>query len=354
MPCPRFVRHPAARRRTGDAGSSIVEVLVASLLLGLMAVVGTAAVVSGQGITVANRARVVAAGLAARDLDFARQRLAVSPEGVDALVAEGAARNAHPLDDGGVAGEPYVVDGTAYTVERVAATRLPGSTSACEGGAFVEKLATEVTVTVTWERMGTADPYVLRQLFAPHQDVVPIEAGESLIAVAVTDHRGRPASGITASIAPLAGGPALTSAVTDASGCAVARVQPGAGHADYTVTLSAAGWAAPDGTAEPTKDVVAVQGQTVRQTEFEYARTGTLTIRLRGAATSTSMVTIVHPDAAREPRVPDAGSGGTRITIADAYPGTWGAYAGLVPPSEGGAQVELPAGGTASMEVVVP
>lgn len=335
----------------------MVEVVVAALLLGMMAVIGTAAIVQGQSATVANRSRVVAAGLAARELDFARQQLAVSPAAAEALVGEGVVTNGNPLDRELPPGSPdgYVVDGMTYTVERRAGLRPLGETSACEGGsAFATKRATEVTVTVSWEAMGSAAPYVLRQMFAPHKDLAP-DTDEALIAVAVRDDRAQPVPGVTARIVSSGGGQVET-VTTDSSGCAVAAVRA-APDLQFDVTLSSSGALYVDerGNAAPTQTLFAVQPTQISRTSFTYARAGTLTIHLAGGSQS-SQITVVRPDGELVVRSPDAGSGGTRVTVTGAYPGQWGAYpgTGAVPPGTQYPTVALAAGGTASLSLVIP
>ncbi len=336
---------------------SMVEVVVAALLLGMMAVIGTTALVQGQAATVANRSRVVAASLAARELDFVRQRLAVSPAAAEAVAGEGVVTNAHPLDPDLPAGDPagYVVDGMTYTVDRRAGLRTLGATSACEGGStYATKRATEVEVTVTWEAMGTAAPYVLRQVFAPHKDVAP-DTEDALVAVAVRDERNRPVAGVTARVAA-ADGSQVETATTDAAGCAVAAVGAAPSGSQYAVTLVTTGYVDPSGNSTPAQTLHGVVPTQISRASFAYARAGTLTVHLGGAATSSSLITVVRPDGELVVVSPDAGSGGTRVTITDAYPGQWGAYpgTGAVPPGADYRTVALAAGGQASISLVVP
>lgn len=332
---------------------SMVEVVVAALLLGIMATIGTAAIVQGQAATVANRSRVVAANLAARELDLARQRLAVSPAAVEALVAEGVVTNAHPLDETASPGDPdgYVVDGMTYTVERRAGLRVLGDTSACQGGStYATKRATEVEVTVSWEDMRGARPQVLRQLFAPHQDLAP-DTEDALVAVRVRDDGAQPVTGVTAR-ATTTSGALVATGTTDASGCVVLAVQPSAAGGQLDVTLSSAGVRHVDrwGNAAPVRTLYGVEVKEITRAEFEYARAGTVIIRLSGGSAS-SQVTVVRPDGELVVRTPDAGSGGTRVTISDAYPGQWGVYPGTdaVPPGTTYPFVTLPAGGSVEL-----
>lgn len=329
------LRHPARTRGRlescrGDAGMTMVEVVVAALLLGVMAAVCTATLLQGQAATVANRSRVAAAHLAARELDLVRQQLSASSVAAQALVAEGAVTNAHPVTDGAAAGDPdgYLVDGMRYTVERTAHARVLGSASACEGGStYATKLATEVEVTVTWEGMGGARPHVLRQLFAPHKSLAP-RTDLGLIAVAVRDDRSLPVPGVVAR-AVSTGGAVAASATTDSSGCAVLAVAADDAGSQYDVTLLAPGTATyldQANNAEPVQTVFGVRQSELSRTSFVYARAGTLVVHLVGGDGG-SRITLQHPDGVLTALDPDpgqvAGPEGVRFTTT-LWPGWWG------------------------------
>lgn|GEM_PF-4317488 len=356
----------AARNRTGDrserrdAGMTMVEVVVAAVLLGVMAAVCTAALLQGQSATVANRSRVVAAHLAAREVDLVRERLAASSGAAQALVAEGLATNAHPVTDGAAPGDPdgYVVDGMRYTVERAARARVLGSTSACEGGStYATKLATEVEVTVTWEGMGTARPHVLRQLFAPHKSLAP-RADLGLIAVAVGDDRRDPVPGVVAR-AVTAAGAVVATATTDSSGCAVLAVPADETGTRYDVSLRSPGAAVHLDQAndpEPVQAVFGVRPSELSRTSFVYARAGTLVVHLVGGDAD-SRITLQRPEGLLTVLEPDpdqvAGPEGTRFT-ATLWPGWWGVHPfppEEVDPTSEYATVMLPAGGTTTLHL---
>lgn len=348
-----MLRLPAPARtgtRPSDAGTTIVEVVVAALLLGMLAVVATTTAVAGQSASVANRSRVVAAGLAARELDFARQRLMVSADSAQDLVDEGAVTNDHPLDGSAPGADGYVVDGMGYTVERVAVQRVPGSTSVCAGGAFVQRLVTEVTVRVTWETMGAAQPYVLRQLFAPHRDEVPLE-GKALVAVRVEDQLGAPAEGVEAVVSVASGSQTVT---TDASGCAVAAVVVARAGEAVQVELTSSDRVAPDGRRSPVNQLPTVVPEELRSTSFTYARSGTLVVNVLGPDDAGRMLAVSDPAGMVMIEAPDEDSLGRTFTFTDRYPGTWGVvlHTGGVP--SGFELLEVPAGGSATTTLVAP
>lgn len=359
------LRHPARvrgplQRTPGDAGMTMVEVVVAAVLLGIMAAVCTAALLQGQSTTIANRSRVVAAHLAARELDFVRQQLAASSVAAQALVGEGAVTNAHPVVDGRASGDPdaYVVDGMRYTVERTALARVLGSTSACEGGStYATKLATEVEVSVTWESMGSAQPHVLRQLFAPHKSLAPrTELG--LIAVGVGDDLAAPVPGVVAR-ARTTGGAVVATATTDSSGCAVLAVPAEHAGTQYDVSLTSPGVAVhvdQTNNAEPVQAVFGVRPSELVRTSFTYARAGILEVHLVGGDVG-SRITLQHPDGMLTALDPDPGQvpgpDGMRFT-ARLWPGWWGVHPRPpeeVDPADEYATVMLTAGGTTTLSL---
>ncbi|GAB2458706.1 hypothetical protein [Xylanimonas ulmi] len=352
-------RHPApphAPGRADDAGSTLVEVVLAALLLGLLAVVGTAAVVQGQRVTVANRARVVAAHLAARELDFARGRLAATPTAAVEMVDEGDVVNEHPVDETRAPGDrdAYVVDGMRYTVRRVARLRDLGATAPC-GDAVIgaRRLATDVAVTVTWQDMGSALPFTLRQIVTAHRDAATASQ-DALVAVTVTDHHDQGVEGVRATVAG-AGAPGR-SALTDSAGCALVAVAAPPSGEGINVTLTAeTPHVDPSGNTAPSRALFGVAPSQITRTAFTYARAGTLLIHLSGAAED-SPITIMRPDGTLTIALPDAGSGGALITVADAYPGTWAAYPGAagLPPGQEYPSVTVLPGETADLHVVIP
>lgn len=323
-------RHPATpvasdEARPGDAGATLVEVVVAALLLGMLAAVGTTAVLAGQSVTVANRSRVVAAGLAAREIDYARQQLAADPGAAADLVGEGTRTNVHPLDPATPAGadDALVVDGMRYTVARVAEDRWLGETSACLGGPATGAApisATAVAVTVTWESMGSAAPYTLEQLFAPHRDREPAQE-RARVVVRVVDDLGEPAADVQARVQRIDGTQAQT-VTTDGSGCAVAAVSPDAAGSDYQVTLGSTApvRVAPDGAREPTTTVYAVAPGGIARTSFTYAVAGVLEVDTVGGHEYETLL-VVAPDGTST--VYERGSRYALITVPDCYPGVW-------------------------------
>ncbi len=125
---------------------SLVEVVVAMVVLAIMASAVLGIILKAQAAGVNNRARISAANLAAREIDILRDEFGRTSDAPATIAASGVVVNPHPLA-GGTAGAPLTVDGTQYTVTRSVAWAITGSgDSACEGGSLVDYPTLAVTV----------------------------------------------------------------------------------------------------------------------------------------------------------------------------------------------------------------
>ena len=123
-----------AAPRRDDSGLTLVEVVVALVVLGILAMATLGILLSSQKTSVDARARVAAANLAAREIDLVREKFLASDDGPMTVANEGVVVNGNPLV-AGAAGQPLQVDGTAYTVRRSSSWNLMGTgASACEAG----------------------------------------------------------------------------------------------------------------------------------------------------------------------------------------------------------------------------
>ena len=184
--------------RGADQGFSLIELVVAMVLLGTMAVAVIGVIMNSQTQGVTNRSRIAAANLAAREIDLVREEFARTDAGPLSLAAAGYVLNPHPLA-GGTAGQPLVVDGRKYTVVRTAQWNIGGTgASACEGGALVAYPTLGVTVSVTWPNMGSVKPVVSNASLAPDKDT-GIPTTDSFIAAKVLDKDANPLVGVPVS-----------------------------------------------------------------------------------------------------------------------------------------------------------
>jgi Tfp pilus assembly protein PilV len=250
-------RSAALRRRLqrDEAGFSLVEVVVAMVVLMLFAASLSIVLLNGLSVSKVSRQRVAAANLAARELEIVRNKFASSTADAMAVAATNAVTNGNPLGPPGAS----VVDGTPYTVRRDVQW-LPTGTgvSACDGGSVVNYPSLDVSVTVTWPNMRSAKPVRAETLMTPLKGTLA-DLSTAFVAVKVQNAAGLAAVGVTAE----AKGPGGTfTHSTDDSGCAVFQVgSPGT----YVVTLDMPGWVDQTGTQRSVKTAPAVTaGQLVR------------------------------------------------------------------------------------------
>ncbi len=138
------MRRIRERLTRSDEGFTLVEVIVAITVFGIIIAGALAGVVAVMGITSDNSARAQAANLAAGAIDTAR---------IDAQ-----------NDITGMAGQTTqpVVDGRTYTVKRTLDWQYTdGTTNRCSAsatGGSAQLLFLNVHITVTWPGMGSAAP----------------------------------------------------------------------------------------------------------------------------------------------------------------------------------------------------
>lgn len=341
-----------------DAGFSLVEVVVAMFILAIIAMSMAALIIKAQAQSVTNRDRVAAANLAARELDLVRQEFFATPDGPLTIADAGYQVNQHPLP-GGSADSPLVVDGVAYTVERNAAWDLHTVTGAstCDGGGIVRFPSVIVSVTVTWDDMGTVQPVKTSTVLAPDKDK-GADTKDAYLAVKVTDQAAAPLDKVRVKVS--SGG---SSVETDAAGCAVIRVSPATAGSSYTVGIDDASYVDLSGTANPTKPTGVVQQGTISYgVKFTIAHPGTLKITMvdsdgkrlpDGTASEVigSSVTVVPAETSLVPFPPVTVTGIT-TTITGLWPTLYSAYFGSSAPASGYQSAQVTPGGTGEVTVV--
>jgi prepilin-type N-terminal cleavage/methylation domain-containing protein len=243
------------RSRDEDRGFTLVEVIVAITVFGMIITGALIGIASVMRVTSDNSARAQATNLAASAIDSARI------EAQDNITGMGGRT------------DPVKVDGRVYTVKRTLDWQYTdGTTNRCTAaatGGTAQLLFLNVHIRVTWPGMGSAAPVVQETVFSPSTKINDPTLGTILVQVqSITGSGGIP--GVAAAIQPAptasvpgntAGPLATTPDLTNSDGCTVAiKVTPGT----YTVTL-----AGPDGqqyrdqdqAAAPTKTVVVKAGQ---------------------------------------------------------------------------------------------
>ena len=349
-----MVRSPHGARGA-DQGFSLIELVVAMVVLGTMAMAVIGVIMSSQAQGVTNRSRIAAANLAAREIDLVREEFGASKTGPVNMANAGYVVNPHPLS-GGTAGQPLLIDGREYTVTRTAQWNIAGTgASACEGGSLVAYPTLGVTVSVTWPNMGSVQPVVSTASLAPDKDT-GIPTTDSFIAAKVLDQNADPLVGIPVS----ATGAATTMGYTDASGCAVIRVSPAIAGTAYTIAVADSSYVDLSGTANPSKNSgVILQGQIYAGASFTVAQGGTVTIKivrsdgqpLSDAQAAGSVVTLVASQYSGASGETQRTAAGVLTTIPNLWPTGYGGYFGSVAPTGGYAMQDLPPGGNITIEV---
>ncbi|HMO12101.1 MAG TPA: type II secretion system protein, partial [Actinotalea sp.] len=98
--------HPIAR--TGDHGVTLIEVVIAAVLVMILASTAVALILQTQDAQVDNRSRTAAASLAAREIDMVTEDFRRSRTAPVDIATAGVVVNPHPLA-GGTVGEPLML-----------------------------------------------------------------------------------------------------------------------------------------------------------------------------------------------------------------------------------------------------
>jgi Tfp pilus assembly protein PilV len=244
-------------RSTGparDEGTTMVEVLVAAMLMALAAVAIGTVLLASIRTSQNDRQRVAASNLAQREIENSRNLFGTSDAAALALGASGTVTNPTPYPSG-TPGTDSVVDGSSYTVTRTTKWLPTGTGSnACDGGSAVTYPSLQVDVTVTANQAVNTKPITETTLLTPQKTLLAT-TNESYIAVKVLNAAGTAASGINVSVS----GPSSTAPqTTDSTGCAVFMVTTAG---SYTVKLANTGYVDNSGVATPTKVQVTANGQ---------------------------------------------------------------------------------------------
>lgn len=338
--------------RLDERGFTLVEVVLAAVLLGILSTAVLGILVAAERTSVNDRNRVAAANLAARELDMVRQEFNASVDGPRQVADEGSVTNPHPLP-GGTAGDPLVVDSVPYTVTRSSRWSLTGTGgSACEGESLLRYPTLIVTTSVSWAYMGSVQPVTSATILAPTK-AAGLPTTASHVAVSVADAAGVGTAGIPVQISSVS---ETRVGITDVTGCASIHVTPPVGGADYTASLNAPGYVDVSGVAQPSMSVGTVQqGQLVAAPPMTYDRAGSLTLQVTGEGVTADDV------AGMDISIYSSHNGGTSsvvrrpltglvMELTGLWPSRYGAYLGATPPADL-PLVDVPAGGTATLTV---
>jgi len=242
-----------ARRRRGDDGFALVEMMVALVVFGLVAAAVLMTLNAALGMSRTNRQRVVAAGLAARQIEIARGMSAATiPDGQQVWSVP--------------------VDATTYTLTQTAQyVQDQASGSPCTSGSNGAPGYKRISVVVTWPAMLSVRP--VRSDTLKKLGFNALGPGTGILAVPVVGAAGGPLAGATVTVLT---GSTWSSQVAGADGCAVFT---GLVQGTYTVTVSnsAGGYVDVNGNTFATLAGVSVAaGQFTKAPNIPYDQAATI------------------------------------------------------------------------------
>lgn len=215
----------------GSAGFTLVEILVAVVVLMLMLAAVGMSIDGGLNLSRNNKNRTVAANLAAEEMDKVR---GIAVAGFSTL-ASGQVETVRS-----VAGVPYTIQRDSYWVAKDA------TASPCDGPGGSALAYMRVTVTVRWPKMDGARPVQSTTVITPPVSGYSPVSGH--LPVKVTGADGSPRGGVRVRL--LSNGSEVSAQETTNDGCAFfGYLSATSGGTPYTVVLDEAGYV--DGQSNP-------------------------------------------------------------------------------------------------------
>lgn len=327
-------RSELRRRATSPAGDSLIEVVIAALLIGLIAAGVLSAFTGASRASADQRHHSQADGLAEQDEDRLRGLQVADLVNFSNAGPSPGCTNTYSTPTSQVESCPR--DGTTYTLTTTAQyINDPSANSGCSAVSSSDYLQTRSAV--TWGAIGNRTPVSEESIITPPQSTLSGPSGGSLVAQ-VLDQQSSPAPGMTVTAVGPGSTGTTTAATTNSSGCAVF---PTLATGAYTVTVSApAGSPAyvdvnGNTTAEQSATLVAgTPGRLV----FQYAAAGSITASFSsqwgGATHVSSADTFTIANSAMSPTARVFGTPGMRqasiATPTSVFPFTtpYSAYAG--------------------------
>lgn len=232
MPSP-LLRSPSMSSPGGhgghpDRGFTLIEAVVAVVLLIVMAVTVLSAVLATTKLADQARSRTVATELATREVAAARTLIDGGDISTDDVLDDTAVENPTPLD-GGVVGDDLVVGGTSFTVSRrIGLSAGTEGQSLCVSGITSvtgqDALMVRIEVSVTWSTRTTLAPVDLVEYVGLPNG---LKTGmDAIVVVRVIDptQGGAGVSGAAVTLQSSSWYYSVEAGTTDQDGCVVGRV----------------------------------------------------------------------------------------------------------------------------------
>lgn len=254
------MKRSARRGRTEhQSGFTIIELMMAMFVFATIFTAVAAALTTTMRSTRGSTNRVIAANVAAEDLDKLRFQASKDYANVTDLLGPTTATR--------------TVKGVPYTIEREASWVGGGTaTSPCDGGSTTTPAYIRVTSKITWPGMNGIKPVSSQTLIAPPVGVYDPTSGNA--AVKVLGASGTPKGAI---LVELTGPSGPQSLYTTSDGCAYfVNLPPGS----YSIKISRPGHADRQGQVAPIK-TAGVNLATTTPFAFEYDLLGSMDATLR-------------------------------------------------------------------------
>ncbi|MDP9219011.1 MAG: prepilin-type N-terminal cleavage/methylation domain-containing protein [Actinomycetota bacterium] len=235
-----------------DDGFSLMEVVVAAVVLALATTVLAGLFIRTLGLAQSNTQRTTAANLATQQIEKLQTMRALDiPDSASSVVT---------------------VAGTTYTITQTSELGTPNGT-ACNGtGAISSK---RVTVIVDWPNRGNVQPVRSDSIRALGTGSDDLSDTKGAVAVAVQNAGGNGTAGISVTLKTAPGGSLVATQNAGPDGCAVfADLVVG----NYTATVNTVGYVNLDGTQASTSSGVGVTASTVSKVVLPYDLLGGLSV----------------------------------------------------------------------------
>ncbi len=253
----RNERGIARRFASGEAGVSLIELLIALTIFSVVASGVAVGMGSALGLTRNNRNRSVAANLAAKEMDIVRSTKFASLPLTDVTKTE-------------------TVTGVNYTLLRQTSwVSKDGSGGVCSPPAGTALAFLRVIVTVTWPNMQGVRPVQSETIVSP--PIGAYNSGAGHMAIMVRDRNALPSAGIT--VTAIGPGGTFTQ-ITAADGCAFfIGLPPGV----FNVSLNTPAFVDVQNQTNPVQPLTVSAGS-ITSGEFVYDRSATINMTLVGLA----------------------------------------------------------------------
>jgi prepilin-type N-terminal cleavage/methylation domain-containing protein len=305
-----------------DAGFTLIEVLAAIVVFGLVSLAGTAMILNSIGISRDTRNRSQAASLAARQLEVVRNAstqscwTAPAPAGCALVLTPGSTSSTTT-----VGSQAFTVTQSLSWLAKAAPTGACDSPT--QGGNSAVQPVLLATESVTWPAMLGTKPVQAATELAPPVGLFSANTGG--ISVKVLDHANSPVGNIPVTVQSSSGGP-TTSLVTNSDGCTFAAyLAPGS----YTITLAQSGYI--DNQEQTTStQTVAVTSGAVATGSFYFDKAAQIAVSFTGAPAATGLPLTVYNSGLGGLGTLAFGPGVTTLSPLYPYPG-YGVWAGTCP-----------------------